>query len=105
MQMKTISKAPLIVLLLACTSSAPANAQSADDPVIPIDSPQSVRFEHLTTEQGLSSDIVWGVVQDDHGFIWMGTLDGLNRYDGNTLKVYRYDPKDPNSLGDNSSGR
>ncbi|MDM8551559.1 two-component regulator propeller domain-containing protein [Desulfobacterales bacterium HSG2] len=54
------------------------------------------------TENGLSNDSVWGIARDIHGFMWFGTSGGLNRYDGNTLKVYRHDPDDPHSLTDNT---
>ena len=62
----------------------------------------SIRFDHLTSEEGLSSDIVWSVLQDRHGFIWIGTLDGLNRFDGYNFKVYKHDVNDPDSLGDSA---
>jgi ligand-binding sensor domain-containing protein len=40
-------------------------------------------------------------LQDKEGFMWFGTKDGLNRFDGYTFKVYRHDPEDPNSVGSN----
>jgi len=51
--------------------------------------PQQFRFHHLTIEDGLSSNIVTCILQDQYGFIWIGTKDGLNRYDGKSIKVYR----------------
>lgn len=48
------------------------------------------RFKHLTVEGGLSSNTVWALSQDNTGFIWIGTDAGLCRYDGSTLKEYRY---------------
>jgi len=57
-----------------------------------------MRFDHLTTEQGLSQDIVTSIVQDRQGFMWFGTEDGLNRYDGYSIKVYKHDPFDSTSL-------
>lgn len=62
----------------------------------------SIHFDHLTSEDGLSSDIVWSVLQDSHGFIWIGTIDGLNRFDGYNFKVFKHDVSDPDSLGDSS---
>jgi len=76
-------------------------AWSAAEPP-PVLLPQHLRFEHLTTEQGLSSDIIWSILQDSSGFIWIGTLDGLNRFDGDKFKIYKHNVNDPNSLGDNS---
>jgi len=61
-----------------------------------------IKFDHLTVADGLSSDAILAVWQDSRGFMWFGTLDGLNRYDGHTFKVYRYDPRDPHSLSSNT---
>ncbi|GLR72276.1 hypothetical protein GCM10007852_31840 [Agaribacter marinus] len=49
-------------------------------------------------EDGLSSDSITDIFQDDKGFLWLATQDGLNRYDGNSLKHYLYSPKDSNTL-------
>ncbi|WP_192579057.1 sensor histidine kinase [Fibrisoma limi] len=58
---------------------------------------QSLRFEHLGTDQGLSHNRIFCVYQDRQGFMWFGTGDGLNRYDGYTFTVYKPDPSDPNN--------
>jgi len=57
-----------------------------------------VKFEHLTIRDGLSQSAVNTIIQDSHGFLWFGTQDGLNRYDGYTFKKYFYDSQDSNSL-------
>ena len=57
-----------------------------------------IRFEHLTTEQGLPQDGVHAIYQDSVGFMWFGTQEGLVRYDGYTFRVYTLDPEDPSSL-------
>ena len=57
-----------------------------------------LKFDRLTIEDGRSSNKIWAVVQDHQGFMWFGTADGLNRYDGADFKIYRRDPGDPNSL-------
>ncbi len=57
-----------------------------------------VRFNHLTTAEGLSNDSVFSILQDRHGFLWFGTQAGLNRYDGYRVTQYRHDPRGPNSL-------
>jgi ligand-binding sensor domain-containing protein len=41
------------------------------------------------------------MLQDSQGFMWFGTEDGLNKYDGYTFTVYKHDPEDPTSLGGN----
>ena len=57
-----------------------------------------IRFERLSTEQGLSQSTVMSVLQDSKGFMWFGTEAGLNRYDGRSVTVYRHDVHDQNSL-------
>jgi len=59
------------------------------------------KFEHISIAQGLSQGTVFCILQDSKGFMWFGTQNGLNRYDGNTFKVYDYDPRNPNSLSYN----
>lgn len=63
--------------------------------------PNGIKFSHLTTADGLSQSSVRCILKDRFGFIWFGTRDGLNRYDGYTFKVYRKDQKDPSSLPSN----
>lgn len=64
--------------------------------------PQSTKeVEYLGIEQGLSNNSVNAVFQDSYGFMWFGTFDGLNRYDGYNFKVYRNQANDPASLVDN----
>ncbi len=60
-----------------------------------------IAFDRLTTDTGLSNDAVFDIVQDKYGFIWIGTFDGLNRYDGYNVKVYKNTPGDTTSLADN----
>ena len=76
----------LIILLLLSVSSF---AQS------------KISFNHLTVENGLSQSSVTCILQDRNGFMWFGTQDGLNRYDGYSFKTFKNDPSDPNSLTDN----
>jgi serine phosphatase RsbU (regulator of sigma subunit)/ligand-binding sensor domain-containing protein len=60
-----------------------------------------VHFEIYTTRDGLSQNNVYSIVQDNLGFIWMGTEDGLNRYDGYNFKVFKKDPNDTLSISSN----
>lgn len=59
-----------------------------------------VQFQRIGLEEGLSQSVVNVILQDRRGFLWFGTQDGLNRYDGYNFKVYKPNPEDPNSLGD-----
>lgn len=49
---------------------------------------RSIRFQHLTIEDGLPQNMVDCMLQDSHGFIWIGTWNGLSRYDGYTVEVF-----------------
>jgi signal transduction histidine kinase/ligand-binding sensor domain-containing protein/DNA-binding response OmpR family regulator len=59
-----------------------------------------LRFTHLSGEQGLSNSTIEVIFQDSRGFIWIGTRDGLNRFDGHEMVVYRNDPGDTTTLSD-----
>ncbi len=62
---------------------------------------QPLRFEHLTVADGLTDNSVLTIIQDHLGYIWMGTLYGLVRYDGATITPFQYDPENPFSLKTN----
>lgn len=70
-------------------------------PALCMAQPGNLRFKHLSVEQGLSNSTIECIFQDDRGFVWFGTRDGLNRFDGNQILVYRYSPADSNSISDN----
>ncbi|MEM6645979.1 MAG: ATP-binding protein [Bacteroidota bacterium] len=55
----------------------------------------------LTTADGLPTTFVSDMAQDPLGFMWFGTMDGLARYDGHTMQVYRHDSEDPTSIASN----
>ncbi len=57
------------------------------------------KFYHITRDNGLSQSTVNCIVKGSNGFMWFGTNDGLNKYDGYNFTCYRYDEKDPNSIG------
>jgi len=63
---------------------------------------QNWQLNHLTTKDGLSQGMIYTILQDSEGFIWMGTKDGLNRYDGTTFKVFTNEPENPASLSGNA---
>ena len=62
---------------------------------------QPYYFSHYQVESGLSNNSVECSIQDDDGFLWFGTINGLNRFDGYTFKTFYYNPGDSNSLGSN----
>ena len=83
--MKTVFKIFIIILISVC-----------------VNFPQNVIFKSITTEEGLSSSDVNCLIQDKLGFIWIGTDNGLNRFDGSEFRVFRNNPNNTNSISDNS---
>ncbi|HOZ13230.1 MAG TPA: two-component regulator propeller domain-containing protein [Tenuifilaceae bacterium] len=61
---------------------------------------QNYRINHYTVNQGLSQSVVYTTFQDSRGFIWIGTQDGLNRFDGYTFVKYLHNPNDSTSISD-----
>lgn len=62
---------------------------------------QDYSFRHLSVEEGLSQSAVFSVEQDDIGYMWFGTADGLNRYNGYEFIHFRNEPSDPKSISAN----
>ncbi len=58
-------------------------------------------FDHITTQDGLSQSTVNQIIQDDDGFLWFATNNGLNKYDGYSFKVYQKNTKDKTSISSN----
>ena len=63
--------------------------------------PPAVRFHHLPPDIGLSQSDIECIAQDRIGFLWFGTEDGLNKYDGYRFTTYRHNPADSFSISDN----
>ncbi len=63
--------------------------------------PDQIFFKHLSTDQGLSQGLVNCLLKDQEGFIWAGTQDGLNRFDGYQFSIFRNEPGDATSLSNN----
>ena len=61
------------------------------------------RFKHISFEDGLSQSQIFAILQDNEGFMWFGTLDGLNKYDGYRFTVYKRQSKSLNTLSDNKT--
>jgi diguanylate cyclase (GGDEF)-like protein len=58
----------------------------------------NIRFQRIALEQGLSQETILSSYQDIDGFMWFGTQEGLNRYDGYQFKVFSHSPRNSNSL-------
>ena len=89
----------ILALILGLMSLAwPAQA---DEPVNRYD--RVLHFEHLTVKEGLSSNMTsWDTWQDEQGFMWFGSDNGLNRYDGYEVLKFYHDPDKADSLADNN---
>lgn len=60
-----------------------------------------LQFTNLDVNDGLSHNQINCILKDNRGFLWFGTLSGLNRYDGYSFKIFRHDNQDSTSLSDN----
>jgi ligand-binding sensor domain-containing protein len=71
--------------------------------VMPVGSQtHDIRIERITMAQGLSHGSIVAIFQDHKGFLWVGTQDGLNKYDGCGFQIFRHDHLDSTSLSNNS---
>jgi len=99
--MKTVSlkKVTISLIMGLLFSHAPAfpRAQDGVSPSIPA----NVRFDSLTLDDGLPSNIIYAITQDHSGFLWFGTSRGVARYDGYQFTIYRHNPNDSHSLSHN----
>ena len=68
---------------------------------IPVIEDPYLKFDHLNNKDGLSNNYVLDIFQDSEGYMWIGTVDGLNRYDGYSFLQFKHDPKDSASLSSN----
>src|SRR3990172_3319918 len=59
-------------------------------------------FENISIPEGLSNSTVQNIFQDSNGFLWISTADGLNRYDGNKMVVFKNDPNDLTTIPNNN---
>jgi signal transduction histidine kinase/ligand-binding sensor domain-containing protein/CheY-like chemotaxis protein len=115
-RVRALSALAVLLLLAACVGGSPATqtpALALLTPAQPVLSAghnpltprprrdNDIRFTNLSLDQGLSQSVVTAMWQDRQGFLWLGTQDGLNRYDGYAFKVFKHDPADLGSLSDN----
>ncbi len=106
----------LLMAIAACDdtlASATEDAQDEFSPEIAVAPPtstptqpveiggQNLKFEHISSADGLSQNTANCILQDSYGFIWIGTEQGLNKYDGYRFTTYKHDPDNPNSLSNN----
>jgi signal transduction histidine kinase/ligand-binding sensor domain-containing protein/DNA-binding response OmpR family regulator len=63
---------------------------------------ENLRFQHVGIREGLSHSNVISILRDSRGFMWFGTRDGLNRYDGYTFRIYKNNPLDTASISNNT---
>ena len=87
-----------LVFVVACLFSNIGYGQENISPTISFD---TINFEHLSIEHGLSQSTVYCIFQDRDGFMWFGTERGLNRFDGYTFTHFIHDPADSCSLSNN----
>lgn len=64
-------------------------------------SSKAIHVERYNIDNGLTQSSVTGILQDSYGFLWIGTQDGLNRFDGYQFKTYRNNPLDSTSISNN----
>lgn len=86
-----LTKLCIALLLLNCCIASAAFSRNYD-----------YYFRNMGVEDGLSQNMVYSIIQDKTGFIWFGTQDGLNRYNGIEFKIFKKSNKDPHSIGSNA---
>jgi len=62
---------------------------------------QHIRFDHFDTRKGLSQNNIYSLLVDSTGYVWIGTLEGITRFDGNKFETYRSFPSQNNTLKGN----
>ena len=59
---------------------------------------QGVQFDHYGVDDGISQSVIYCIFQDSEGYMWFGTQDGLNQFDGYSFESYYFDPSDSSTL-------
>ena len=90
-----------LILAALLTASVATGATDTVAPAKPDALLATPYFQVLTVADGLPSSHVYKIVEDHRGFVWIGTRDGLARYDGAAFRVWRHDAADPASLASN----
>ena len=81
---------PTLLILMLSSALSRLSAQSTE-----------YQFSTVNFSNGLSNNHITSLYKDPRGFMWFGTMSGLDRYDGYEFKVFRHDQHDPHSIGDN----
>ncbi len=98
----------LLVCFLCLNNTIKAEIKSQEilasqvAPVIKKNGAKTLHFKKLTIDDGLTTSEIRSTVQDNQGYIWIGTASGLNRYDGSSVKQYLNDSLEKNTLSNNS---
>jgi hypothetical protein len=92
----------LWIVTLALLPGVAMGQDIQQDVLPPFAPPSPLRFERFSLEDGLSQNSVLAMLQDRQGYLWFGTQDGLNRFDGYTFTAFKHDPDNTNSLSLNS---
>lgn len=98
--MKRISLKLLYIVFIIFTSIQ-INTHYVNSKTIEAGKEKNLNFKRLTSEDGLSQTTVEYMFQDSKGYIWIGTDDGLNRYNGSEFKIYKYKENSPDSITGN----
>ena len=94
--------APTVALIIIALSLGAADRRPGLSIVrLPVAEGKDLRFRHLAIGEAPNHLRVNQIVQDDLGFLWLATSDGLKRYDGYLIRDFRHDANDPNSPADN----
>jgi signal transduction histidine kinase/ligand-binding sensor domain-containing protein/CheY-like chemotaxis protein/AraC-like DNA-binding protein len=101
-QLKTFRSLVAFLILLQASALAQSTPPPGRPPGKSLQYPLANQFEHLSTKDGLSSNSVFSILQDREGYMWFGTAEGLNKYDGHTFTVFKQDPGRPNQSFRNS---
>ncbi len=88
----------LFIQLRACSLVVAAVAVLCGMPAMAQRTLEDVRFQRISVEQGLSQSIIYSILEDSRGFLWFGTRDGLNKYDGYGFIHYKHHPFDRNGI-------
>lgn len=63
---------------------------------------QSKQFQHITSAEGISQSEIYSFLEDSQGYLWFGTVDGLNKYDGYKITTFNTDKNSANSITNNT---